>query len=612
MADTFQRLLVPVAPPPVLSMNVQAAMGAVRAPHRSQLSWLVRHFIERFFNHETASPDGDAKTRFVQIACAAGLPPFLIAVYLWPIYHPIKGWPPGQPDSGSLPTYWLQVNHHFFFVLYPFIALGIATVFEWDLFFPDLLDLFVLGALPIPSRRAFLARILAITLFTAGLLLDVNLLTTFVLPMAMDPPILLRFLAAHIFATVLAGLFSAVFILALQSALLSVLGERIFRKLALFLQSALITALVMLMLLFPVLSGVVPVLLQSQSLIVRLLPPFWFLGIYQRIYEGPAALPIYTTLAQAGIFATLLAVAVLIATYPLAYTRRIRQLVEGAGATGRSYRAFAPLNALLHATILRRPIRRAVFHFISQTILRVPRYRIYLVLYCGVGLAVVTATILRLGIVQHQVRASVSPEGIRVAIGIVIFWMVAGLRMAFVSSGNQRGRWIFRLAQGNPPSLETALAQFGAARLWVFLAASAVTLAAWLIFRAIGPADLLAWPATAAQAVIAAASCLLLTEAFFLSVTTIAFTGGSTRAEPNLAFTVLKYFAFFPLVTALPLRLEPFMERGLRGFLGVACILIGLDLYLRHRHRLAVQDYCDQPALEDDEEDFPMKLGLRY
>lgn len=611
MSDTFQRLLVP-AEPQVLSLNAQAALGSVRAPRRSQLSWLVRHFIERFFNHETASPDGDAKTRFVQIACAAGLPPLLVSVYLWPVYHPIKGWPPGQPDSGSLPAYWLQVNHHFFFILYSFIALGIATVFEWDLFFPDLLDLFVLGSLPIPSRRAFVARICAIAIFTAGLLVDVNLLAAVVLPMSLDPPSLIRFLTAHIFASLLAGLFSAVSILALQSALLSLLGERVFRKLALFLQSAVITGLVMLMLLFPVLSGVVPTLLQSQSLIVRLLPPFWFLGIYQRILEGPAALPVYTTLAQAGLFATFFAVAILIATYPLAYMHRIRQLIEGAAAKPRAYRAFAPLNALLHATILRRPVCRAVFHFISQTILRVPRYRIYLVLYCGVGLAVVSATILRLDIVQHQICASVSSEGIRVAIGIVIFWMVAGLRMAFVSSGNQRGRWIFRLVQGNPPSLDTSLAQFGAARLWVFLAASAVTLAAWLIFRAIGPAELLTWPATAAQAIIAAASCLILTDAFFLSVTTIAFTGGSARVEPNLAFTVLKYFAFFPLVTALPLRLEPFMLQGVRGFLGVTCILIGFDLYLRHRHRLVVQDYCNQPALEDDEEDFPMKLGLRY
>ena len=115
------------------SLNAQAALGPIRQPKRSQFSWLVRLFLERFFNHETASPDGDAKTRLVQIAVATGLPPFIVAMYLWPIYHP---WPPGPLSTGPFPSYWLQANHHFFFVIYSFVALGIATVLEWDLFFP--------------------------------------------------------------------------------------------------------------------------------------------------------------------------------------------------------------------------------------------------------------------------------------------------------------------------------------------------------------------------------------------------------------------------------------------------------------------------------------------
>src|SRR5579871_3625518 len=107
MADAFQRLLIRPEPE-ALSLNAQAALGPVRAPKRSQFAHLLRHFLERFFNHETASPDGDAKTRMVQIACAAGLPGLVVAIYLWPIYHPIPGWPPGTHNSGP-PTYWIQV-----------------------------------------------------------------------------------------------------------------------------------------------------------------------------------------------------------------------------------------------------------------------------------------------------------------------------------------------------------------------------------------------------------------------------------------------------------------------------------------------------------------------
>jgi len=123
----------------VQSLNVQAALGPVRVPRRSQLSLLTRHFLERFFNHETASPDGDAKTRLVQIAVAAGLPALMVAVWLWPVYHPLIVNPPHPHGLPSPPPYWAQVNHHFFFVLYAFVAMGIAAVWEWDLFFPDLL-----------------------------------------------------------------------------------------------------------------------------------------------------------------------------------------------------------------------------------------------------------------------------------------------------------------------------------------------------------------------------------------------------------------------------------------------------------------------------------------
>ena len=84
--EEFQRLFM-MSEPEALSLNAQAAFGQVH-PERSQFSLLVRHFLERFFNHETASPDGDAKARLVLIAFTVGLPEFMVALYLWPVYHP--------------------------------------------------------------------------------------------------------------------------------------------------------------------------------------------------------------------------------------------------------------------------------------------------------------------------------------------------------------------------------------------------------------------------------------------------------------------------------------------------------------------------------------------
>ncbi|MDR3791912.1 MAG: hypothetical protein P4L03_00895 [Terracidiphilus sp.] len=611
MSDNFQRLLTMSDSMP-LALNAQAALGVARPPQRSQFSLLVRHFLERFFNHETASPDGDAKTRLVQIAVATGLAPFFIALYLWPTYHPIVGWPPGQHATGGPPPYWLQVNHHFFFVLYSFVAMGVVAVFEWDMFFPDLLDLWVLKTLPIAELRSFLARVAAIALFIAAFLFDVNIFAALVLPEAIDPPSLPRFLAAHLLAVAGSGLFAAAFILALQGVLLSLLGERLFRKLSLLRQSLSITVLLLLLFLFPVFSGVVPALLKSGSTYALFCPPFWFLGVYQTILEGPAALPIYATLARIGSSALLLASALAVLTYPLAYLRRIRQLIEGPGTRTTRNGLRRPLDAVLHATVLRPPVRRAVFHFISQTILRVPRYRIYLALYAGMGFSVVAAAILRFTVVHDSVRIDLSTDGLRSALGIVAFWVIAGMRMAFVSSGNQQGSWVFRIVHGRPPQLQPALEQLQAAKLWVLLSAGAVTLSTGLALRIVSPPALLTWPATASQIVVAAGMCLLLTDLLFLNVTTVAFTGEPTRDQPNVAFTVLKYYSAFPVLAVLPLVLEPWAEQSLRRMVIAILAIAAAHFTLKHRQRGIVRQHCNQPALEEGEEDFPMKLGLRY
>ncbi|HEY3627932.1 MAG TPA: hypothetical protein VGL00_16710 [Terracidiphilus sp.] len=609
MSEAFQRLLT-MSGPDALSLNEQAALGPVHAPERSQFAHLVRLFLERFFNHETASPDGDAKGRLVLIAVAAGLPPLIVAMYLWPVYHPFIGWPPGQHPAAP-PSYWTQVNHHFFFVMYSFVAMGLVTVFEWDLFFPDLLDVFVLGSLPVSGRRVFIARLGAIAVFILGFLFDANVLAPVVLPMATDPPNLLRFVAGDVVAVAAGGLFAAAFVLALQAVLLALLGERLFRRISLSIQGLSVTVLVVLMLLFPVLSGVTPGLLQSGNRMVQWFPPFWFLGMDQRILEGPAALPVFAELARTGAAATLITMLVALMSYPIAYMRRARALVEGASARSMRNPIAGPLYGILHATLVRPTVRRAVFHFIGQTLFRVPRYRIYLVLYGGVGLSVVAASVLRFSIVGAHLQVSFSADGIRVAIGIVAFWVIAGMRAAFVSSGNRQGSWAMGIVHGQPPHFEAAIERLLAAKVWVALCAATVTLLSFGLLRLLAPPELLGWRTTCSQLLVAMAMCLLLTDAFFLNVTAVPFTGAA-REQSNLAFTVLKYFSTFPFIAPLSIGAQFWIERSGRNFGIAAAVIVVVHVWLRKRHRDAVRLHSEQIELEDDEEEFPMRLGLRY
>lgn len=168
----------------------------------------------------------------------------------------------------------------------------------------------------------------------------------------------------------MSGTFAAAGFLALQGILLNTVGQRVFRRITLFLQGGAIMLLLAVLLFYPAVCHSIMPLLTSNSTAVRCFPPFWFLGVYERILQGPSALPIFSQLARTGCNALMLMLLIVLLTYPVAYCRRVRQLIEGAGVIDNPSRAAAPLRHVLHTVILRHPAQRTVFHFVSQTILR--------------------------------------------------------------------------------------------------------------------------------------------------------------------------------------------------------------------------------------------------
>lgn len=608
MSESFQRLLT-LAGPEAQSLNAQAALGEVLPPERSQFMHLLRHFLARFFNHESASASGDAKPRLVQMAFAAGLPPLIVAIYLWPVYHRLLGWPPGGSYVGA-PPYWAQVNHHFFFVVYSFAAVGIATIFEWDMFFPDLTDLFVLTTLPIRESRLFTARVAAIAVLLSAVLVDTCFLAPLVLPLATDPPSAGRMVAAHAAAVLAAGVFSAAFVLAFQSVVLAVFGERVFRRIALLGQGLMIALLTLLLLLFPVLSGVTPAMLQSGNRAVLLFPPYWFLGIFQSILEGGASQAIFAELAWYGVCATVAVVVVAIVAYPVAYVRRTRQLLLGTPLRVRRGALAHALDAAVRMVVTRDSVGRAVFHFIGQTLLRVPRYRIYLVLYGGVGLASVAATVCRLHVEQRRVQASIDADGVGMAIGLMTFWILVGLRTAFDSSGNRQGLWIWRTIHGDPPPLRVLLETARATQRWAMSCALGLSFAALAVLSLCEASDTMTPLRVAARFALAAAFCVLLTDLIFLRGDTVPFTGAGAARQENLALSVLGYFTVLPVVMALSLACEQWMEADIRNFGIAAVVALVAHLWLRKMQREHLRVCSEQR--ERDEEDDPMmtRLGL--
>ncbi len=66
-----------------------------------------------------------------------------------------------------------------------------------------------------------------------------------------------------------------------------------------------------------------------------------------------------------------------------------------------------------------------------------------------------------------------------------------------------------------------------------------------------------------------------------------------------------------PIVVWILLATEPWIESSPPHFplAAAAAVAHSAARFLHHR---AAREHCNMPGLEDDEDDFPMKLGLRY
>jgi hypothetical protein len=587
------------APPkhPVLSLAVQAEDQGDRR-EQSQFEILVRHIFYRFLHNELLTSDDDETKRVMLISGAIAVPGMLVALFLFPAYHAFPPYPVPRP-------FWAQVGDHYFYVMYAFVVMGLATVFEWDLLFPDLVDVFVLSIQPIASRDLFFARVLALAIFLGLVLFGTSILGILFLPLVAELPYFLRHLLAHSAAVFASGTFAAATFLALHGILLNVVGENIFRRITPLLQGTSVMLLLTILLLHPTLSMSLKPLLTSGAPAVRFFPPFWFLGIYERLLIGPSALTVFHEFARIGCYALLLTLACAVLTYPLAYRRRVRQLIEGGRAVDAPSHTAAPFRWILQATIVRIPAQRAIFHFISQTILRAQRQRVMLAMYGGLGVALALSDLLVFRVSGGHVRPILLPSGIRTAIPVMVFWTVAGLRSVLTSPVDRRGAWLFHVIIGRPKAVH-----FAGTRIWVTLWAAIIGLTTAVGLHALSPQSLGSRLTSLDQLLIAIGVSLLLADIFLFSVRTVPFTHIRKGSITDLPLVIVRYVVLFPLLITILVHNETWTEVSPQQFLKAVLFVVAAHFLLLKVHtRSLLQSTLDTPPDEADE--FPQRLGLR-
>lgn len=105
--------------------------------------------------------------------------------------------------------------------------------------------------------------------------------------------------------------------------------------------------------------------------------------------------------------------------------------------------------------VARRPLERAVFTFVSKTLARSPKHRLYFAAYVGVGCAFVVEGLVTLAANRRLAPGggggdAAGPSAALLSIPLVLsFFALSGMRVVFPIPAELRANWIFRLTEGD-------------------------------------------------------------------------------------------------------------------------------------------------------------------
>lgn len=537
------------------------------------LRLLTGHFFRRFFDNDTIQVDADTQTTVVRALSIVAVPGLMLAFFLQNAY-------PQRP-------FWFRIEDHYTFVLITYLVMGVVTILEWEMLFPDRLDFLVLTPLPVRPREMLGGKLAALAGFVGMFLLGSSVFGAIVLPMVSKEPFLQQ-VWAHLVSVLLAGVFSAAWFVAIAGVVLCVMGSSRFRAVSPAIQALATMALCVLVMHFLLYGASLPVLLTPPLHAARWMPPLWFLGMYERVQHGAAAPDFGFALSRLGLCGAAVAVLVACVTYPVAWIRMRRYATEGATRARRApSRRWEPLLGRL----LRRPGERAVFHFIGQTIGRNSRYQVYLALYCGAALALAAGCGMVLKIAPDRVHAELSRHGLHAVLPLLLFWTIAGLRVAFGFPLNLDAGWIFRVTGVDLAECSAA------ARKWALACAAAIMLAVLVVLALCG------WRGTAllVQAVCGTALAVVLTDLFFGSEASVPFNRPRLPGRVSFPLMLTLYVGVLPTLLEGMVRFEIRLEGSPLRLFFVALVADAVHLGLvRLRERNAVIEVENDSSFDGD------------
>lgn len=469
---------------------------------------LVRHCFRQFFDTEHLAPQASNEAALSQVLGLLAVPPAFFTLLFRPFG--ITGW-----TLNSI---------RYLFVSYSMTVIAFVIVMKWDALLPDRRDYLILRPLPLRMGTLFLAKVASLGLFAGAFLIVLNFFGILFWTGIDGKPDIFRSVGVHACLLLASGLFAALAAAAIQGLLMTLFSGVWLRRATTTVQTLLLGFLVMVFVLIPLMGPMMSYLVKVRHPLLYWFPPYWFMGLYEQMRPATTN-PLLSELGERALPALGVSALVFLVTYWPGYHRHARRSMDapqtspsGPGRFSLAYRR------LLHSTILKEPVERAAFHFISQTMARSMKHRIFLAAYGGLGAALSVITYLsgRGGFLELPLTLS--------------FILVSGLRAAFNFPSELRANWTLQIG-------ETSLVNRYAAatRKWILISAVVP------LFLLLLPVQfaVYSWPVALYRTAYGIGLTAVLIEIMFFSFRKVPFTCAYFPGKMNLVgLSVLYVFGF--------------------------------------------------------------------
>ena len=504
---------------------------------------LIRLFRARFFESDALAEGSGYETNVAQVLGMVAAPGLLISVMLLPGFIALS-------FRGGPAALWELRQLRLFYVAWSFAATGFATVFEWDMLFPERRDFLILTPFPVRVREVFAAKLASLGIFLAILAAAVNLVSVAMLLifLLLYPQSyfagLTRVILAQVTSCGAAAAFGFLSVAAFQGILINLTGPRLFRRISPWMQTIGMSAMVLSLAMFPFYAALLFIAPAHREWLWYF-PPYWFTGVQELLVKSND--PLFPSLGRFGLKALGWAAALFCAAFTAGYARHYRRTLESEDTGGRPPR-FQLFALLMRSAAGNSPEERAVFHFIGATLARSAKHRLFLATYVSVGISfgVVSMVTVRNG------EIAISDEGIRAFPLLVTFFVISGLRAGFQFPAELASNWVFRIAESG-----WGRAARDAARKRVLVSGLLPTLLLFL------PLEIARWglPVALLHFVFQAFAGALLIEALFFTFDKVPFTCSYFPGKWNFALLAAAYLYGFTYYSFTLSDLEAALEQ---------------------------------------------------